>query len=156
MVVAPLGRSVILYSPGHTRTENSFYLNNNFCIYNYISLNCSEEEIVNMTSQSTDYGLSDGDTCQDYLWFDSSASGYPRRICGDEIKEFSDELHTHSFIGILWTNHDNSHGKYEILAQCTAIGCPGMSQVRSRVRVRVGVRVRGPGHPRTFTGNPYN
>ena len=71
-----------------------------------------------MTSQSTDYGLSD-DTCQDYLWFDTSASGYPQRICGDEFKEFNDELHTQSLIGILWTNCDNGHDKYEILVQCS-------------------------------------
>ena len=74
---------------------------------------------MHTVSQLSDYGLSDVDTCQDYLWFDTSANGCPQRICGDEIIQFHDELHTHSFIGILWTNGDNSQGRYEIWARCS-------------------------------------
>ena len=117
VVVGPHDLSATLFSPSYNRKRNPFYLNNNFCIYN-ISLNCPGE-LVSLTSKLTDYGLSDGDTCQDYLWFDTSSNGHPQKICGDGIIDFRDSLHTQSFIGVLWSNKDNSEGKYEIEARCT-------------------------------------
>lgn len=110
-------RSATLYSPIYNRSHTPFYLNNNFCIYN-ISLDCAGE-IVSLTSKLTDYGLSDKDTCQDYLWFSTSSNGQPRRICGDDIIGFRDNLQTQSFLGILWSNEKNSEGKFQIEARCT-------------------------------------
>ena len=117
VTVGPHDHSATLFSPSYNRTSNPFYLNYNFCIYN-ISLKCPGE-IVSLTSKLTDYGLSDGDTCQDYLWLDTSSSGQPLKICGDDIIDFRDSLNTQSFIGILWSNKDNSEGKFEIEARCT-------------------------------------
>ena len=77
VTVGPHGHSATLFSPSYDRTKSPFYLNNNFCIYN-ISLNCPGE-IVSLTSKLTDYGLSDADTCQDYLWFSTSSNGQHRR-----------------------------------------------------------------------------
>ena len=74
---------------------------------------------MSLTSKLTDYGLSDADTCQDYLWFSTSSNGHPQKICGDDIIDFRDSLLTQSFTGILWTNRDNSEGKFEIEARCT-------------------------------------
>ena len=117
-------RSATLYSPFYNRTHVPFYLNNNFCIYN-ISLDCPGE-IVSLTSKLTnpEYGLSDKDTCEDYLWFSTSSNGHPKKICGDEIIGFSDNLLTQSFLGILWSNEKNSEGKFEIESRCTGHTIP--------------------------------
>ena len=48
---------------------------------------------------------------------------------------------------------EEGQGQREYATSLT-IGYPGMSQVRGRRRVRCRVRVRGPGHPGTFAGNP--
>ena len=88
VTVGPHGHSATLFSPSYDRTKSPFYLNNNFCIYN-ISLNCPGE-IVSLTSKLTDYGLSDADTCQDYLWFSTSSNSHPQKICGDDIIDFRD------------------------------------------------------------------
>ena len=118
ITVGPCNRSATMVSPGYCYTNSEpYYSNNNFCIYN-ISLNCPGE-MVSLTSKLTDYGLADGETCEDYLWFDTSSTGHPRRLCGDEIIGFKDSLHTQSFIGILWSNRVKSEGKFEIEARCT-------------------------------------
>ena len=123
VMVGLCNRSATMFSPGFCYTETvSYYSNYNFCIYN-ISLNCPGE-IVNLTSRLTDYGLADGDTQEDYLWFDTSSTGHPQKICGDDIIDFSDSLHTQSFIGILWSNSINSEGKFEVEARCTGYPIP--------------------------------
>ena len=122
ITVGPHDHSATLFSPSYNRTKSPFYLNNNFCIYN-ISLNCPGE-IVSLTSKLTDYGLSDADTCQDYLWFSTSSNSQPQKICGDDIIDFRDSLLTQSFIGVLWSNKDNSEGKFEIEARCTGHPIP--------------------------------
>ena len=112
-------RSATLYSSNYNRTSRPFYLRKNFCIYN-ISLDCPGE-IVSLTSKLTnpEYGLSDKNTCEDYLWFSTSSNGDPKKICGDDIIGFSDNLLTRSFLGILWSNEKNSKGKFQIEARCT-------------------------------------
>ena len=79
---------------------------------------------MSLTSKLTDYGLSDADTCQDYLWFSTSSNSHPQKICGDDIIDFRDNLLTQSFIGVLWSNKDNSEGKFEIEARCTGYPIP--------------------------------
>ena len=111
---------ITLHSPNSER-ERPYYLNNNFCVYN-VSLSCPGK-IVRLTSK-LDYTLSDRETCQDYLWFSTSSNGHPQRICGNEIIDFSDSLHTQSFTAILWSNSDQSEGKFEIEARCTDLSIP--------------------------------
>ena len=122
IIVGPNSHSATMFSPSYSRQRNPFYLNNNLCIYN-ISLNCPGQ-IVSLTSKLTDYGLSDADTCQDYLWFDTSYNGQPQKICGDDIIDFRDNLNIQSFVGILWSNGANSEGKFEIEARCTGHPIP--------------------------------
>ena len=106
---------ITLHSPNSER-ERPYYLNNNFCIYN-VSLDCPGK-IVCLTSK-LNYALADSNTCQDYLWFSTSSNGHPRKICGNDIIDFSDSLHTQSFIVVLWSNNKQSEGKFEIEARCT-------------------------------------
>lgn len=113
--VTPDDQSATLFSPSFQ--NQSFYRNNNFCVYN-ISLDCPGK-IVSLTSKLADYGLADAATCQDYLWFDTSFYGQSQKICGDAIRNFKDSVHTQSFIAILWTNENNSEGKFEVEARCT-------------------------------------
>lgn len=122
VIVGPHTNSVTFFSPSYSRTRNPFYLNNNFCIYN-ISLDCPGE-VVSLTSKLSEFGLSDADTCEDYLWFDTSFHGHPQKICGDNIIDFRDYLNTQSFLGILWSNGQNSEGKFEIEARCTGLPIP--------------------------------
>ena len=111
---------ITLHSPNSER-DRPYYLNNNFCVYN-VSLNCPGK-IVRLTSK-LEYALSDGETCQDYLWFSTSSSGHSQRIYGNETINFSDSLHTQSFTVILWSNSDQSAGKFEIEARCTELSIP--------------------------------
>lgn len=123
ITVGPCNRSATMISPGYCYTRSEpYYYNNNFCIYN-ISLNCPGET-VNLISKLKDYGLADGETCEDYLWFDTSSNGQPQKICGDKIIGFKDIIYNQTFIGILWSNSLNSEGKFEIEARCTGYPIP--------------------------------
>ena len=122
VIEGPLQQSVTMYSPGHHKT-NPFYLNRNFCIYN-ISLDCPGQR-VSLNSKPNTLQLSDGDTCQDYLWFDTSSSGQPRRVCGNEIINFNDTTDATSFLAVLWTNGNRSAGKFEIEARCNKVHADG-------------------------------
>ena len=115
LIEGPLRQSVTIYSPGHNKT-NPFYLNRNFCIYN-ISLDCPGQR-VSLNSKPNTLPLSDADSCQDYLWFDTSSNGQPRRICGNDIVNFNDTTDATSFLAVLWTNGDESAGRFEIEARC--------------------------------------
>ena len=114
-------QSVTIYSPGHNNT-NPFYLNRNFCIYN-ISLDCHGQR-VSLNSKPNTLPLSNADTCQDYLWFDTSSNGQPRRVCGNEIVNFNDTTDATSFLAVLWTNGEQSAGRFEIEARCNDIIVP--------------------------------
>ena len=115
-------QSVTIYSPGHNKT-NPFYLNRNFCLYN-ISLDCPGQT-VSLNSKPNTLPLSDADTCKDYLWFDASSNGQPRRICGNEIVNFNDTIDTTSFLAVLWTSGDKSAGRFEIEARCNKASVVG-------------------------------
>lgn len=115
VVDGPLCQSVTLYSPGYNKTS-PFYLNRNFCIYN-VSLDCPGQT-VSINAKPSTRPLSDADTCQDYLWFDTSSSGLPHRICGSDIVTYNDTTVATSFLAVLWTNGDKSAGKFEIEAKC--------------------------------------
>ena len=120
------GRSVPLRSPGYDQPI-PFYHNYNFCIYN-VSLDCPGE-VVHLQSKSANYSLEDYDKmpCQDYLWFNTSTSMHQtvdNKICGDKIGSFNATVNTQSFIGILWSNGDNSEGRFEIEARCTGHPVP--------------------------------
>lgn len=111
---------ITLHSPNSER-ERPYYLNYNFCIYN-VSLDCPGK-IVRLISK-LNYALSDNNTCQDYLWFSTSSNGLPQKICGSDIIDFNDSLHTQSFMAILWSNNEQSEGKFEIEARCTDHSIP--------------------------------
>lgn len=115
VVEGPLRQSVTMHSPGYNKPK-PFYLNRNFCIYN-ISLDC-HGQMVSLNSKPGTQVLSDADTCQDYLWFDTSSSGLPRKVCGNEIVNLNDTLSVNAFLIVLWTNAHHSAGKFEIEARC--------------------------------------
>ena len=116
LVEGPLRQSATLFSPGYNKAK-PFYLNRNFCIYN-VSLDCSEGQTVSLNSKPSTQPLSDADTCQDYLWFDTSSSGLPRRVCGNDIVNFNDTTSETTFLVLLWTNANQSAGKFEVEARC--------------------------------------
>ena len=122
VIEGPLRQSVIMYSPGYHKTY-PFYMNRNFCVYN-ISLDCPGQRVT-LNSKPNTLQLSDGDTCQDYLWFDTSSSGQPRRVCGNEIVNFNDTTHATSFLAVLWTNEKISTGRFEIEARCNQVQADG-------------------------------
>ena len=121
LIEGPLRQSATLYSPGYNKTS-PFYLNRNFCIYN-VSLDCPGQ-MVSINAKPNTLPLSDTDTCQDYLWFDTSSTGLPRRICGNEIINFNDTTASSTFLAILWTNGNKSAGRFEIEARCNHIALP--------------------------------
>ena len=118
--LTPHIQSATFFSPSYQ--NQSFYRNNNFCIYN-ISLNCPGK-IVTLTSKLANGILADAETCQDYLWFSTSFYGHPHKLCGNMTTDFRDTLHTQSFIAVLWTNQVNSEGMFEIEARCTESSVP--------------------------------
>ena len=122
LIEGALHQSVTIYSPGHNKT-NPFYLNRNFCLYN-ISLDCPGQT-VSLNSKPNTLPLSDADTCKDYLWFDASSNGKPRRICGNEIVNFNDTIDTTSFLAVLWTSGDKSAVRFEIEARCNKASVVG-------------------------------
>ena len=115
-------QSVTIYSPGYNKTF-PFYLNRNFCIYN-ISLDCPGQT-VSLNSKPNTLPLSDANTCQDYLWFDTSSNGKPRRVCGNDIVNFNDTTDATSFLAVLWTNNYKSAGRFEIEARCNMVPTDG-------------------------------
>ena len=118
LVVGALQQSVTMYSPGHDQSR-PYYFNRNFCIYN-ISLTCPGE-VVTLDSNPNTLPLSDNDTCEDYLWFKASSSrgiSYDRKVCGNQIVNFNATMTANSFLAILWTNGDNSAGRFKIEAMC--------------------------------------
>lgn len=116
LIEGPLAQSATIYSPGYNKSS-PFYLNRNFCIYN-VSLDCPGH-LVNLNSKPNTQPLSDASTCEDYLWFDTSSSGLPRKVCGNEIINFNDTTKATSFLAVLWTNGDKSAGRFEIEARCS-------------------------------------
>ena len=130
LIEGPLHQSITIYSPGHNKT-NPFYLNRNFCIYN-ISLDCPGQT-VSLNSKPNTLPLSDNDTCQDYLWFDTSSNGLDRTVCGNEIVNFSDTIDAASFLAVLWTNGDKSAGRFEIEARCNAVPTGGSGDSEKRI-----------------------
>ena len=122
VIKGALGRSVTIYSPGHNKTK-PHYLNRNFCVYN-VSLDCPQGQMLSLNSKPNTQPLSDADTCQDYLWFDTSSNGQSRKVCGNEIVNFNDTIDATSFLAILWTNRDKSAGRFEIEARCNAMPLP--------------------------------
>ena len=122
VIEGALQQSVTMYSPGHSKTR-PFYLNRNFCVYN-ISLDCPGQRI-SLNSKPNTLAFSDTDTCQDYLWFDTSSNGQPRRVCGNETVNFNDTTDATSFLAVLWTNGDQSAGRFEIEARCNKAAVDG-------------------------------
>ena len=122
IVEGPLHQSVTMYSPGHNKTS-PFYLNRNFCIYN-ISLDCPGQR-VSLTSKPNTLPLSDADSRQDYLWFDTSSTGQPQKICGNETVNFYETTDATSFLAVLWTNGHKSAGRFEIEARCNTVTADG-------------------------------
>jgi hypothetical protein len=122
VIEGALQQSVTMYSPGHDKT-NPFYLNRNFCVYN-ISLDCPGQR-VSLNSKPNTLPLSDADSCQDYLWFDTSSNGQSRRVCGNEIVNFNDITDAKSFLAVLWTNGNKSAGRFEIEARCNTVYADG-------------------------------
>lgn len=120
--VRPHNHSVVMHSPSHMHKNQTFYRNNNFCVYN-ISLDCPGR-IVTLTSKLSEHGLSDFDNQQDYLWFDTSSRGVPQKIYGDTIGNFTDHINTQSFISVFWSNRENSEGKFELEARCSEHSVP--------------------------------
>ena len=123
LVVGALQRSVTMYSPGHNQSR-PHYFNRNFCIYN-ISLNCPSE-VITLNSKPNTLPLSDNlnNTCDDYLLFEATSSNgisYDRKVCGNQIVNFNATMTANSLLAVLWTNGDNSAGKFEIEAMCAAV-----------------------------------
>ena len=119
VIAAPYNRSVTFYSPGHNQTR-PHYFNRNFCIYN-ISLNCPGQTVTLNSKPNSTVPLSDGDTCEDYLWFDMNLNVdmyRGQKVCGNQTVNLNTTMKVNSFLAVLWTNGRNSAGSFGIEARC--------------------------------------
>ena len=112
--------SATFLSPGFDEiAEDSVYGKRNLCIYN-ISLDCADN-LVELVPSSRTTSLSDAETCRDYLSFHVDSQRAPlMQLCGQDVADQTKyrDIHSSSFYGVLWSNHNSSKGRFEVTAKC--------------------------------------